>query len=439
MQTSPATAFLEQEARALLTRLDRVRPFVVNETMVLAAAPLPAAMSAVEPFLLNGRRVLRRQVEQFLGWLRGPGRDVPASEQQHRFTLIRIAFNDVLSQFDLFTEAITQRSEHRTGVWLSGLDMLANDALRLRQQLFEPPPLICYLARGPGAAIRRARTRLPGGVSSPAALIRVPRERMIGHGIGSSLVHEVGHQGAALLSLVETLKPALLGAMRTADGAQRKAWQAWSGWISEIVADLWSVAKLGVGSTLGLIGVVSLPRWFVFRPSGPDPHPVPWIRVQVSAAIGAALYPDPQWTAITKLWTSLYPLERAPAAIRAELANLVAHIPEFVDRMLDHRSPALRGERLGDVLWMPGRQRSELLARYATWQRAPQELFATPPALAFAVLGQARREGLLSPEHEGRLLGAQLTRWAVRGSLDTSVLCAQASRPLPVQPLAIAN
>ncbi|GIH06918.1 hypothetical protein Rhe02_49850 [Rhizocola hellebori] len=439
MTTSPATAFLEHEARALLTRLDRVRPFVINETMVLAAAPLPAALSAVEPFLLNGRRVLRRNVEQFLEWLRGPGRDMPASEQQHRFTAIRIAFNDVLSQFDLFTEAITQRSEHQTGVWLSGLDMLATDALRLRQQLFDPPPLICYLARGPGAAIRRARTRLPGGASSPAALIRVPRERMIGHGIGSSLIHEVGHQGAALLSLVETLRPALLDAMRRAEGAQRHAWRSWAGWISEIAADLWSVAKLGVGSTLGLIGVVSLPRWFVFRPSGADPHPVPWIRVQVSAAIGAALYPDPQWTTVSKLWSALYPLERAPAAMRGELASLVAHIPEFVGTLLDHRSAALRGERLGNVLWMPGRQRSELLARYASWQRAPQELFAVPPALAFAVLGQARGEGLLSPEQESRLLGAQLTRWAVRGSLDTSVLCAQASRPVPVRAPALAN
>src|SRR5205814_9186405 len=160
------------------------------------------AMSVIEQFLLDGRRVLRRRVEGFLDWLGHPGRDAPANEQQRRFTLIRLAFNDVLSQFDLFTEAITQRSEHETGVWLSGLDMLAADALRLRTGLVDPPPLICYLARGPGAAIRRARTRLPGGTPNPVGLIRVPRERMIGHGIASSLVHEVGHQGAALLSLV---------------------------------------------------------------------------------------------------------------------------------------------------------------------------------------------------------------------------------------------
>ena len=38
-------------------------------------------------------------------------------------------------------------------------------------------------------------------------MIRIPRERMIGYGIASSLVHEVGHQGAALLGLVESLRP----------------------------------------------------------------------------------------------------------------------------------------------------------------------------------------------------------------------------------------
>ena len=38
------------------------------------------------------------------------------------------------------------------------------------------------------------------------------------------------------------------------------AWQLWERWISEIVADFWSVARVGIASTIGLIGVVSLPR-----------------------------------------------------------------------------------------------------------------------------------------------------------------------------------
>ena len=64
-----------------------------------------------------------------------------------------------------------------------------------------------------------------------------------------------------------------------------------------IIADLWAVAKLGVGATLGLLAVVSLPRAFVFRAEWEDPHPIPWVRVRLSAALGQALYPHPQWDA----------------------------------------------------------------------------------------------------------------------------------------------
>ena len=104
--------------------------------MVPAAALTPAAQSPIERFLFDGRRDAARRVREFLRWLRGPGAGrAPPAEQQRRFTLIRLRFNDVLSQFDLFTEVITQRSEHGTGVWLAGLDVLAADALRAARRL----------------------------------------------------------------------------------------------------------------------------------------------------------------------------------------------------------------------------------------------------------------------------------------------------------------
>ena len=128
-------------------------------------------------------------------WLRGPGRAASPALMQRRFTLLRIRFNEVLSQFDLFSDVLTQRSEHETGVFLSGLDVLAADALTFPDRRSTPPEVVCYLDRGPGAAIRRARTRLPGGGESPVAIVRVPRERMVGFGVGASLLHEVGAPG----------------------------------------------------------------------------------------------------------------------------------------------------------------------------------------------------------------------------------------------------
>jgi hypothetical protein len=426
---APVVSWLiEQEARALLTRLERVRPLAVNETMVPAAALAPPAQIAIERFLIQGRAALWRRTRRYLAWLRGPGRRVSPAEQQRRFTIIRLRFNDVLSQFDLFTEVVTQRSEHATGVWLSGLDVLAGDALALPGPYFEAPPVVCYLARGPGAAIRRARTRLPGGAWNPVAIIRVPRERMVGHGIASSLIHEVGHQGAALLGLVESLRPELQAVQRRLGPEEREPWVCWERWVSEIVADLWSVGKLGIGATLGLLGVVSLPRWFVFRPSGDDPHPVPWVRVRLSCAMGDALYPHPQWARLAAAWSALYPPDWVGDAYRRQLDRLEATMPQFVRLLVEHRPPALRGRSLHEVLPVAERHPERLLALFDAWRRAPAGLVLAPPSLVFSVLGQARAAGRLSPEAESRLVGNVLTHWALRSSLDTSALCAERPR-----------
>src|SRR5262249_55850252 len=301
-----AARMLEEEARALMTRLDRIKPFALLEPTVPAAGLFPNAQTAIQLTMVEGRRELRRLIRSFLVWL-GRSKPVATAEQaQRRLSILRLRFHAVLNEFDMFSDVITQRSEHDNGTWLSGLDVVAADALTLPGGFYRLPPVICYLDRGPGAAIRRARTRLPGGRTNPVSIIRVPRERMVGSGIASSLIHEAGHQGAALLDLVSSLREAFRS-LRGQAGADSDLWAIWERWISEIVADFWSVARVGIASTLGLIGVVSLPRAFVFRVDLNDPHPTPWLRVKLSAAIGQALYPHPQWPRLAALWEELYP------------------------------------------------------------------------------------------------------------------------------------
>ena len=407
---------LDQEARGLLTRLDQIRPFVLHETMVLAAALPYDAQLRIERFLHAGRTRLRAKVRGYLNWLGTAGRAATPAEQQRRFVLIRLEFNDVLSQFDLFTEVVTQRSEHRTGVWLSGLDSLAADALQLGSDL-DPRgvtrvPVVCYLSRGPGAAIRRARTRLPGGRPNPVAIIRVPRERMVGSGLASSLVHEVGHQAAAQLGLVESLRVEIARAGRADPEGE---WATWDQWISEIVADCWSVGTLGLTATVGLLAVVSLPAFFVFRPSAGDPHPTPYLRVLISAALGEALHPGPEWALMRRTWQRLYPTEDLPAPRRAELERTEAAIPALVELLLGHQVAALGGCRLGD-LW-PERGPDRLLELHRRWGNNQAILARQSPALVFAVVGQAKAAGLVSAQDEGRLLAGLLRIWAVRSSL----------------------
>lgn len=430
---SPTIRFLEGEARALLTRLRQLQSFALRETMVLAAGLTFEAQAAIERHVSALRRGLTRQVQAFLLWLQtDDARRQTAYEAQRRFTMLRLRFVSVLTQFDIFSEVMTQRSEHDTGVWLSGLDAVAADALSLPGAWFEPLPVVCMLTRGHGAAIRRARTRLPGGEQNPVAIIRIPRERMIGSGIASSLVHEVGHQGAAQLDLVESIRPILRG-LQSGHPDQRFVWGCWDRWISEIVADFWSVARLGITATSGLIGVVSLPRFFVFRFGLDDPHPPPWIRVRLSAALGNVIYPDPQWAALTSIWDSFYPLDGLDDQRHRMYSLLEQSIPAFASVLINHRPLRLRGHTLGEVLSQPATRPEQLRTWYRAFRRDERIVERTAPTYTIAALGQARSDNVLTPEDESRVLGNLLTAWALQSTLSRSASCVRPPVSLPAR------
>src|SRR5215204_3933063 len=423
--TSPSLVLLENEARSLLTRLDRVQPLSIQETTVAAAAIPRDSMLVIDRMLLAGRAKLRRMIHSFIRWIRQPyAQGVPPSSAQQKFTMLRLRFNASLTQLDIFADALTQRSERDTGIWLSGLDVAARDALTLTGDYYEMPPLVCYLDRGHGAAIRRARTRLPGGDYNPVAIIRVPRERMIGSSVASSLFHEVGHQAAALLQLAESIRPILQRRQRK--GSQQTAWHYWDRCISEILADFWSVARLGITSTLGLMGVVSLPRYFVFRLSLDDPHPVPWLRVKLSCAIGRELFPHPQWDRLESIWEQLYP--STGFAKEKILRQLERTMPELAALLAAHRPKSLRGASLREALETQQRHPGALAAHFREWRASPMRMRRAPPSLVFAAIGQARCDGEISPEEESRTLSTLLRYWALKDTLkdETGALC---SRP----------
>ncbi|HMP79328.1 MAG TPA: hypothetical protein PKD54_07745 [Pirellulaceae bacterium] len=416
-----AKTFLNREAAALRTRVDRLVPFSLTMTMAPAANISNEALAAIEAHMKTSRRRLRQAIEQFRGWLSSPAGDTAsAAEAQRRFMILKLLFNSILSHFDVFADVLVQRSESGTGVWISGLDDMAADAMRVQGASIDPPPVVCYLDRGHGAAIRRARARLPGGGINPVAVIRVPRERMVGQGIGASLVHEVGHQTAALLDLVNPLRLAFQKKQRTADLARRAAWICWERWVSEIVADLWAVGKLGPTATFGLMGVVSLPKAFVFHIDLNDPHPFPWIRVMASLSIGQALHPHPQWSRIARMWEAMYPVQRLPASTVALISILRATLAELSHELLNHQPQILGGRTLGDALRADQRSPDQVAATWRRFQKQTDQLHTLPPTLAMAAIGQARTSGQISPGTESKLISKLLLEWAVKSSLDSA-------------------
>jgi len=411
-----ALHLLEQEVLGIRARLDAQLPYALQMPMVPAANVSDEAMGAIERHMQAARKHLRIRIAHFLRELRAsPVTPVAVARAQHRYAMLKLYFNAALTHFEIFAEVLTQRSQHGTGVWLSGLDVAALDGLRQPGVPLRLPPVMCYVERGQGGAIRRARTRLPGGGANPVAVIRMPRERMVGTGIAASLFHEVGHQAAALLDLVNGYRR--MSAATFAPGRAQSVWRVWERWISEIVADLWAVSRVGISATCGLMSVVSLPRAFVLRINLDDPHPAPWIRVKLSIAMGRALYPHPQWDALSRLWESLYPRWQMSASQRRAFEQLDAAVPAFVEALLSLRPPLLSGRTLGEALRLPDRHPAMLLRLWHAVKLRPQQFLADTPTLAFAVLGQARFSGLLPANQELAVISELLQRWALAGYL----------------------
>jgi len=53
-----------------------------------------------------------------------------------------------------------------------------------------------------------------------------------------------------------------------------------------------------------------------------------------------------------------------------------------------------------------------LARQWQKWRGQPSAMFRAAPALAFAVLNQAKADGLLQPEQEGPMVANLLRNWA---------------------------
>jgi hypothetical protein len=401
--------YLLNESYSLLARLGQVKPFTMTMPMVKAASVSDKAVKEITVLLEKGKKELRDKIHRYIHIVRKAktgGGDV--GELQSGFTILKLRFNSILSELDIFALVFTQRSEYDVGIWTSALDVLAEDGLRVVKDFAALPQLIVYLDKGHGAAIRRARTRLPGGDMNPVGVIQIPRERMIGSGIASSLIHEVGHQGAALLDLVSSLG----WRMAARKGRDPVAWGCFERWISEIIADVWAMGHLGITATLGLMGVLTLPDYFQFRVDLHDPHPAPYVRVMLSCAFGKKLFPHEQWDRLWGLWKIFYPRTGIRQDILQVIEAIEREMHPFIELVLHHRSKELKGKRLLDLFPLEERQPARLRQYYRSWQDNNLNIYALSPTLVFAIMGQAKSDLVITAADENDILTRVLRYWA---------------------------
>jgi hypothetical protein len=167
----------------------------------------------------------------------------------------------------------------------------------------------------------------------------------------------------------------------------------------------------------------------MFRIDMADPHPSPWIRVMLSCAIGRALYPHRQWARFEAMWAAFYPPSGLAPDTALLLDRLRATMPAFVSLLVQHRPRSLHGRTLAEVLHTQDRQPVQLGRLFRHWSTQPAAMYRASPSLVFAVIGQARADGRVSPEDESRLLGKLLTHWALASTLQGASLCAHAGAP----------
>jgi hypothetical protein len=128
---------------------------------------------------------------------------------------------------------------------------------------------------------------------------------------------------------------------------------------------------------------------------------------------------------LENIWLSYYPPKDLEGGKRKFIDLLVKTMPGLATLIAHHRPKSLRGASLQEALQTDQRQPARLKALFRSWRASRSEMYKASPTTVFAVIGQARAEGVITPETEGRIFAEMLKYWALRDTLDTVVYCAK--------------
>ena len=361
-----ATVLLERNQLAAELRHWRRAAHQLADLELIAA---PQAWTALESYLgrsvrnslcAAARGVARQADELTVSVLRA---DSPAEVRGARRQLIALRRRYLRAEtvLDFFGDAISSRSNTRLAELLSGLDLLAVDAMQrvLGPLGIQTPPVLCYLDKGLGASIMRAGVRLWDASLSPVAAIKITRHHLLKP---TSMWHEIGHQATHLTGWGLELADVIHDTMAPLSPIAAHFWRSWTG---EVAADVFAFAQLGYAPLPALANVVDGATAAVFRMIPGDPHPFGWLRVMFNAALCQSWFGRGPWDDIAAVWRSRHPLDAAPHDAAVIAAATLPQLSRLADACTRLPMRCFGGRSLA-ALTDPRRVAPDELNRWAT-------------------------------------------------------------------------
>jgi hypothetical protein len=256
---------------------------------------------------------------------------------------LRNRYSRVEMTLIFFADAINTRTNSKISGYLKAFDILAYRSMAmLLDQLGKPTPCaLSYFEKGIGAAVLRANLRLWDGTGvNPVAAIKVTHHNLLRN---TALIHEAGHQAAAVVGWNEELASKLATGL---SGAPAGVAGEWASWASEIGADAFAFVHTGYAAVAALHDVLAAEDAVVFRHTPGDPHPISYIRVLLGVEMCRQSYGAGPWEDLAQAWETLYSLHKAPGEARALVEASLAVLPSIVGITLHEPMRAFHGRPL---------------------------------------------------------------------------------------------
>jgi hypothetical protein len=290
---------------------------------------------------------LRRQAAQLRTQLKLSSSGEELQRMHRQLLLLRKQFIKVETMLDFFGDAVNTRTSVKMSALLRACDILAEKSMQqiLEQFAKRTPPVLSYLDKGLGASILKAGLRLWDETTiNPVSAIKIVRHNLTRP---TSLIHETGHQVAHQLNWNDELSSILADNLRS---APIEIVETWTGWASEISADVFAFVHTGYASVAALHDVLAGEEELIFALRPYDPHPVSFIRVLLGIEFCRQSYGQGPWDDLATSWLDAHPLERAPGESRELLAQSLPLLPVIANVCLQKPMTAFGGKTISQCI-----------------------------------------------------------------------------------------